>query len=149
MLNTILLLSLLTMTDSQLRKFSSDEVNRVLIQTPSELFELNKSRSQWSLIKPEVIETKHIGNDLIWALKGLEFQSTVIPSLRADASGLNKPTFIIRLFKNDQEKVATLKVGKLFDSNQEYLVETDSLQYRVKSKLLDSIPLSLDKFKLK
>ena len=141
--------SLHELRNKKLLKFSSEEVNKILIQTPDELFELNKSRSQWNLIKPEVIKTEHIGNDLIWALKELEFHSTVTPSLATNISGLDKPSFTIRLFKNGQEKVATLKVGKLFDPEQEYLVETGNLQYRVKSKFLDSIPLSLSKFKLK
>ena len=141
--------SLHELRNKKLLKFSSEEVNKILIQTPDELFELNKSRSQWNLIKPEVIKTEHIGNDLIWALKGLEFHSTVTPSLATNISGLDKPPFTIRLFKNGQEKVANLKVGKLFDPEQEYLVETGNLQYRVKSKFLDSIPLSLSKFKLK
>ena len=139
--------SLHELRNKKLLKFSSEEVNKILIQTPDELFELNKSRSQWNLIKPEVIKTEHIGNDLIWALKGLEFHSTVTPSLATNISGLNKPSFTISLFKNGKEKVATLKVGKLFDAEQEYLVETGNLQYRVKSKFLDSIPLSLSKFK--
>ena len=141
--------SLHELRNKKLLKFSSDEVNKILIETPDKLFELNKSQSQWSLIRPEVIKTEHIGNDLIWALKGLEFHSTVTPSLAANISGLNKPSFTIRLFKNGQEKVATLRVGKLFEPEQEYLVETGNLQYRVKSKFLDSIPLSLGKFKLK
>ena len=141
--------SLHELRNKKLLKFSSEEVNKILIQTPDELFELNKSRSQWNLIKPEVIKTEHIGNDLIWALKELEFHSTVTPSLATNISGLDKPSFTIRLFKNGQEKVANLKVGKLFDPEQEYLVETGNLQYRVKSKFLDSIPLSLSKFKLK
>ena len=141
--------SLHELRNKKLLKFSSEEVNKILIQTPDELFELNKSRSQWNLIKPEVIKTEHIGNDLIWALKELEFHSTVTPSLATNISGLNKPSFTIHLFKNGEEKVATLKVGKLFDPEQEYLVETGNLQYRVKSKFLDSIPLSLSKFKLK
>ena len=141
--------SLHELRNKKLLKFSSEEVNKILIQTPDELFELNKSRSQWNLIKPEVIKTEHIGNDLIWALKELEFHSTVTPSLATNISGLDKPSFTIRLFKNGQEKVATLKVGKIFDPEQEYLVETGNLQYRVKSKFLDSIPLSLSKFKLK
>jgi len=141
--------SLHDLRNKKLLKFSSDQVNQVLIQTPDELFELTKNQSQWILKKPEVIETKHIGNDLIWALKGLEFNSTITPSLPANISGLKKPSFTIRLFKNNQEKVASLKVGKLFGPEQEYLVETGNMQYRVKSKFLDSIPLSLEKFKQK
>jgi hypothetical protein len=141
--------SLHDLRNKKLLNFSSDEVNRILIQTPEELFELKKNRAQWSLEKPEKIKTKHIGNDIIWALKGLEFNSTITPSLPADISGLNTPSFTIHLFKNGQKEVAALRVGKLFNSEQEYLVETANLQYRVKNKFLDSIPLSLDKFKLK
>ncbi|PIP73549.1 MAG: hypothetical protein COW89_02410, partial [Nitrospinae bacterium CG22_combo_CG10-13_8_21_14_all_47_10] len=60
---------------------------------------------------------------------------------------LDSPSFTIRLFKDEQKEVASLKVGKLFE--QEYIVEVENKQYRVKNKFLNSIPLSLDKFKLK
>jgi hypothetical protein len=133
--------------NKKLLKFVNDEVNRILIQTPTQLFELTKKGPQWVLEKPEKIKTKHIGNDLIWALKELEFNSTITQPLPMDLSGLNTPTFTVRLFKNNHQEVSTLKVGKFFDSEQEYLVETGGLQYRVKNKFLDSIPLSLDKFK--
>jgi hypothetical protein len=122
-------------------------VNKIVIQTPDQLFELRKSGPQWSLEKPEKIKTEHIGNDLIWTLKGLEFNSIITPPLPANLSGLNSPLFTIRLFKNDE--ISALKVGKMFKPEQEYLVEVANQQYRVKNKFLDTIPLSLDKFKLK
>ena len=133
--------------NKKLLKFESDDVTKVLIHTAAEVFELKKSGPQWSLVKPEKIKIEHIGNDLVWAMKGLEFDSLVTPPLSTDLSGLNPPTFTITLFKNDQEVVATLKTGKHFEQEQEYLVEVNNLQYRVKDKYLDSIPLSLDNFR--
>lgn len=141
--------SLHDLRNKKILRFQSDEVKKVLIQTPEKLFELRKNGPQWSLEKPEKIKIEHIGNDLVWTLKGLEFSSIITPSLPANLSGLNAPSFSIRLFKNNEEEVAYLKVGKFFDSEQEYLVETENRQYRITDKSLDSIPLSLNKFKLK
>ena len=141
--------SLHDLRNKKILRFESAEANKVLIQTPENLFELRKNGPQWSLVKPEKIKIEHMGNDLVWALKGLEFSSKIIPALPTNLSGLDAPKFTLRLFKNHEKEIATLKVGKSFDSEQEYLVETGNLQYRVKNKSLDSIPLSLDKFKLK
>ena len=141
--------SLHDLRNKKILRFESTKVNKVLIQTPENLFELRKNGPQWSLEKPEKIKTDHIGNDLVWTLKGLEFSSIITPPLPANLSGLDAPTFTLQIFKNNEEEIATLKVGKFFVPEQEYLVETGNLQYRVKSKSLDSIPLSLDKFNLK
>ena len=141
--------SLHDLRNKKILRFESAEVNKVLIQTPENLFELRKNGPQWSLEKPEKIKTDHIGNDLVWTLKGLEFSSIITPPLPANLSGLDSPSFTLRIFKNNEEEIATLKVGKFFVPEQEYLVETGNLQYRVKSKSLNSIPLSLDKFNLK
>jgi hypothetical protein len=141
--------SLHDLRNKKILRFESDEVNKVLIQTSENLFELRKKGPQWSLEKPETIKTDHIGNDLVWMLKGLEFSSIITHPLPPNLSGLDSPTFTLQIFKNNEEEIATLKVGKFFAPEQEYLVETRSLQYRVKRKSFDSIPLSLDKFKLK
>ena len=141
--------SLHDLRNKKILRFESEEIKKVLIQTPEKLFELRKNGPQWSLENPEKIKIEHIGNDLVWTLKGLEFSSKIPPPLPTNLSGLNAPSFTIRLFNNDEDEVASLKVGKFFDSEQEYLVESGNLQYRVKNKSLDSIPLSLNKFKLK
>ncbi len=138
--------SLHDLRNKKLLQFESAEVDKILIQTPEKIFDLRKSGPQWSLEKPEKIKAEHIGNDLIWILKGLEFSSIVTPPLPANVSGLDSPLFTIRLFK--QNEVAALKVGNLFEPEQEYLVEVGNRQYRVKNKFLDAIPLNLGKFKL-
>ncbi|MZH40631.1 MAG: hypothetical protein F3740_02275 [Nitrospinae bacterium] len=136
------------MRNKKLLKFESDDVNKIHIQTADEVFELEKSGPQWSLVKPKTSKVEHFGNDLVWTLKGLEFNSPVSPLLSPEVSGLNSPEFTITLFKNMQE-VASLKIGKLFEQDQEYLVEANNLQYRVKEKYLDSIPSNLSKIRSK
>jgi hypothetical protein len=139
--------SLYDLRNKKLFEFESDEVNKILIKTPEMLFELEKNDSEWLLEKPEKLKTKHIGQDLVWSLKALEFASIVFPPLSANLAGLNTPSFTMSLWKNDQEEIITLKVGKLFEKEQEYIVQANNQQYRVKNKTLDSIPLTLDKFK--
>ena len=134
--------------NKKLLKFESNDVNKIHIQTADEVFELEKSGPQWSLVKPKTRKVEHFGNDLVWTLKGLEFNSPVSPLLSPEVSGLNSPEFTITLFKNMQE-VASLKIGKLFEQDQEYLVEANNLQYRVKEKYLDSIPSNLNKIRSK
>jgi hypothetical protein len=69
--------SLHDLRNKKILRFESTKVNKVLIQTPENLFELRKNGPQWSLEKPEKIKTDHIGNDLVWTLKGLEFSSII------------------------------------------------------------------------
>ena len=136
--------SLHDLRNKKLLEFKNDEVNKILIKTSDKLFELRKKESEWHLEKPEQIKTGHIGRDLIWTLKGLEFNSIVTPPLSENLAGLDAPSFTISLWKNELEKVSTLTVGKLFE--QEYIVQTGNQQYRVKHKFLESIPLALKKF---
>jgi len=138
--------SLHDLRNKKLLEFKNDEVNKILIKTSDKLFELRKKESEWHLEKPEQIKTGHIGRDLIWTLKGLEFNSIVTPPLSENLAGLDAPLFTISLWKNAQEEIATLTVGKLFEPEQEYVVQTGNRQYRVKHKFLGSIPLNLKKF---
>ena len=133
--------------NKKILEFESSEVNKILLTTPDNLFELEKNDSEWHLEKPEKLETQHIGHDLLWSLKGLEFKSIVSPPLSEKLAGLDTPTFTISLWKNDQVNISTLKVGKLFEKEQEYIVQAGNQQYRIKNKSLDSIPRTLGKFR--
>ena len=95
------------------------------------------------------MKTPHIGRDLVWALQSLEFSSIVTPPLADDLSGLNPPLFTIRLWDTDQKQIVTLRVGKFFDAEQEYMVQVENNpnQYLIKDKFIDSIPLKLEDFK--
>ena len=139
--------SLYDLRNKKILEFESSEVNKILLTTPDNLFELEKNDSEWHLEKPEKLETQHIGHDLLWSLKGLEFKSIVSPPLSEKLAGLDTPTFTISLWKNDQVNISTLKVGKLFEKEQEYIVQAGNQQYWIKNKSLDSIPRTLGKFR--
>ncbi|MBT4898666.1 MAG: DUF4340 domain-containing protein, partial [Nitrospina sp.] len=83
--------SLHDLRNKKLLEFKNDEVNKILIKTSDKLFELRKKESEWHLEKPEQIKTGHIGRDLIWTLKGLEFNSIVTPPLSENLAGLDAP----------------------------------------------------------
>jgi hypothetical protein len=139
--------SLYDLRNKKILEFDNNVVNKILIQTSEKNFVLRKTNNEWNLEKPEKIKTQHIGRDLVWALKSLEFNSIVAPPLDENLAGLDTPLFTISIWKDNQEKIATMEVGKHFDKEQEYIVQTDKRQFRIKSKFLDSIPLTLDNFK--
>jgi hypothetical protein len=139
--------NLYDLRNKKLLEFESTEVNKIGIKTPNELFELMKRDTEWNLEKPEKIKTQHIGHDLIWTLKGLEFKSIIDPPLPENLAGLDTPAITISLWGSDQREVATLKIGKFLDKEQEYIAQTGNQQYRIKNKYIDSIPLSIEKFK--
>ena len=141
--------SLQDLRNNKLLEFASDEVSKIAIQTADQLFELHKDEAEWSLETPQKMKTPHIGRDLVWALQSLEFNSIVTPPLADNLSGLNPPLLTIRLWDTEQKKIVTLRVGKFFDAEQEYMVkvENNPNQYRVKNTFLNSIPLKLEDFK--
>ena len=141
--------SLQDLRNNKLLEFASDEVSKIAIQTADQLFELHKDEAEWSLETPQKMKTPHIGRDLVWALQSLEFNSIVTPPLADNLSGLNPPLFTIHLWDTEQKKIVTLRVGKFFDAEQEYMVkvENNPNQYRVKNTFLNSIPLKLEDFK--
>lgn len=137
--------------NKKLFHFETEGINKILIETQQTQFALQKSGASWSMLKPEKMKIKEfLGNDLVWAMKGLEFQTLVEPSLPLDSLGLAPPSYKISLWKSESEKIAELQVGNLDDKSQEhYVLAADkSVPYRVKKKYLGAIPLELQKFKI-
>ncbi len=137
--------------NKKLFHFETEGINKILIETQQTQFALQKSGASWSMLKPEKMKIKEfLGNDLVWAMKGLEFQTLVEPSLPLDSLGLAPPSYKISLWKSESEKIAELHVGNLDDKSQEhYVLAADkSVPYRVKKKYLGAIPLELQKFKI-
>ena len=112
---------------------------------------MQKSGSKWSLIKPEKIEIKEfLGNDLLWAMKGMEFESFVETGITPESAGLIPPSYKISLWETKSDKFATLQVGNLDPNGQQYYAQIEGKNgyYQVKKKYLDSFPLELGRFKL-
>ena len=137
--------------NKKLFKFEAEAINKIVIETQQTLFEMQKSGSKWSLIKPEKIEIKKfLGNDLLWAMKGMEFESFVETGITPESAGLIPPSYKISLWETKSDKFATLQVGNLDPNGQQYYaqIEGENGYYQVKKKYLDSFPLELDRFKL-
>ena len=136
--------------NKKLFKFKTDDVNKILIETQKTLFELQKSGSHWNLLKPEKTKIKEIiGNDIIWTLQGMEFESFLKNGSVPASSGLTLPTYKVSLWNNNSEKFVELHVGNSDLSGQKYFAQIEGQKgyYQIKKKYLDSIPLVIDGFK--
>ncbi len=137
--------------DKKLFKFEAEDINKIVIETQQTLFEMQKSGSTWSLLKPEKMEIKNfLGNDLLWAMKGMEFESIVETGIAPESTGLVPVSYKVSLWKTKSEKFAELQVGNLDSNSQQYYAQIEGKKgyYQIKKKYLDSLPRELDKFKL-
>jgi len=137
--------------NKKLFKFEAEDINKIVIETQQTLFEMQKSGSTWSLLKPEKMKIKEfLGNDLLWAMKGMEFESFVETGIAPESAGLVPPSYKISLWKTKLEKFAELQVGNLDTNSQQHYAQIEGKNgyYQVKKKYLDSFPLELKRFKL-
>lgn len=137
--------------NKKLFKFESEDINKIVIETQQTLFEIQKSGSTWNLFKPEKMKIKEfLGNDLLWAMKGMEFESFVETDTAPEIAGLVPPSYKVSLWKDKSEKFTELQVGNLDRNSQKYYAHIDGKNgyFQIKKKYLDSIPLELDTFKL-
>jgi len=136
--------------NKKLFKFKTNNVNKIVIETRKTLFELKKSGSQWNLLKPEKTKIKEIiGNDILWTMQGIEFESFMEMDSAPASSSLTPPIYKVSLWKNNTEKFAELHVGNSDPNGQNYFaqIEGQTGYYKIKKKYLDAIPLTLDRFK--
>ena len=136
--------------NKKLFKFETNDVNKIVIETQKTLFELQKSDSHWNLLKHEKTKIKkNIGNDILWTLQGIEFESFLKAGNAPESSGLISPTYKVSLWKNDSTKFAELQVGNLSPNGKNYFAKIKGQlgYYQIKKKYLDTIPLTLDRFK--
>ena len=90
-----------------------------------------------------------IGNDILWTMQGMEFESFMETGSAPASSSLMLPIYKVSLWKNNTEKFAELHVGNSDPNGQNYFaqIEGQTGYYKIKKKYLDAIPLTLDRFK--
>ncbi|MZH04662.1 MAG: DUF4340 domain-containing protein [Nitrospinae bacterium] len=136
--------------NKKLFNFKTDDANQIVIKTSKTLFELQKSGSNWNLVKPEEIEIKEfLAKDLLWTMKGMEFESVFESGAPPESTGLTPPAYTVRIW-NDEQKMAELMVGNVDPASKQYYAQIgeENGYYRIKKKYLDSIPLDLNSFKV-
>jgi len=137
--------------DKKLFKFETDDINKIVIATQKNHFELLKSGTNWSLLKPDEMEIKEfLAKDLLWTMKGMEFELFDETDILPESTGLTTPTYKISIWKNSTDKIAELQVGNIETNSQQYFarIEGKNGYYRIKKKHLDPIPLNLNRFKV-
>lgn len=144
--------SLHDLKNKKLLNFEKDAVQKISIEYPDKNFELEKSGKGWNLTKPEKIKKvkEFLGNDVLWFLNGLEYESIVEPPIEDQDSGLSQPTVSVTVWTGKDSKMAgKIVVGKKIENKAEYYarVEGNSNLYTLKARLLESLPKDVEKFK--
>jgi hypothetical protein len=145
--------SLHDLKNKKLLNFEKDAVEKISLEYPDKIFELEKSNNEdWSLTKPEKIKTIQgfIGKDILWSLNSLEYESIVEPASMDKDYGLSQATVTVSVWTGKDSKVAgKVIVGKQVENKPEYFarVEGDPNLYRIKARLLESLPKDVQKFK--
>jgi len=143
--------SLHDLKNKQLLSFRKEEIETIRIEYPNQTFELRRQNKNWNLTQPETIQNvkEFIGNDILWSLNNLEYQSVVSPPLAPKESGLDQPSVAVTLTEKKGQKTSRVVVGRKVKNKAEYYARVDGSSdlYIIKSRFLDSLPKGLQKFK--
>ena len=143
--------SLHDLKNKKLLSFKKDEIEKILIEVPGKVFELQKQKKDWILTQPEKIKNVKgfIGNDILWSLNNLEYESIIDPPLDDKDSGLDQPTVSVTLWKDAGQKMGRVVVGKKVKDKAEYYARVDGVPglYTVKKRFPETLPKDLQKFK--
>ncbi|MDA0692778.1 MAG: DUF4340 domain-containing protein [Nitrospinae bacterium] len=142
--------SLHDLKNKQLLSFKKEEVEKISIEYPRQSFELQRQGKTWNLTQPETIKNvkEFIGNDILWSLNNLEYESVVSPPLDVKESGLDQPTVSVTIRKEKGQQIGLVIVGKKVKDKAEYYARVDGVSdlYTIKSLFLESLPKDLQKF---
>ena len=143
--------SLHDLKNKKLLNFDKDAVHKISIEYPDKTFEMEKAGNDWNLEKPEKIKNikAFLGNDIIWSLNGLEYESIVDPPLGDNDSGLSQPTVSVTVWTNKGPEGGRIIVGKKVEDKAGYYARVDgnSDLFRIKARLLESLPKEIERFK--
>ncbi|NIP99153.1 MAG: DUF4340 domain-containing protein, partial [Nitrospinaceae bacterium] len=99
--------------ENKLMEFDPDKVAHILLEYPEKTFELEKQGKKWILTQPQTMEDipPFIGNDVLWTLSHLEYESKRDAPPAPSDTRLDQPYLKIRLRDSRQKSVAELNVG--------------------------------------
>ena len=137
--------------DRQLVSVESEKVNSIVLKYPDKTFELERSPTGWTLIKPEKIENlkPFIGNDILWTLNSLQFENKS-PSKGSQKTGFDSPALTVSVSDEQGSELAKVIVGGSVEGTSLRWARTENPDQKVhiKNRFLNEIPGTLEKFKL-
>jgi hypothetical protein len=146
--------SLHDLKDRTLLGFKKEKVERVEVRYPNQTFELKRSGTGWRLTQPERVDPIQgfIGNDILWTLNALEFESVVSSPPGGEVMGFNRPQLRVDLWDKNNQSQGHVEVGNPVPESLglHYLrVGEKAGTYTIKKRFLDEIPDNINKFKKK
>ena len=145
--------SLNDLKDKTLLEFNKDEVRQIKILKPEQTFVLKKFEKKWNLTQPEKLDAvpDFIGNDILWTLNSLEFESALSTDPGDMITGLGQPRLAVELLDKKDRVLAHMMVGgAVVKSPDLYYIQTTSNPtiYTVNKRILSEIPGNINKFKV-
>ncbi len=138
--------------DRQLVSVESEKVKSIVLKYPEKTFELERSPTGWTLIKPEKIENlkPFIGNDILWTLNSLQFENKSSSTTGSQNPGFDSPALTVSVSDEQGNALARVIVGETVEGTPFRWAKTGntSQSVQIKNRFLDEIPGTLEKFKL-
>ena len=140
--------------DRTLVHFNNAEVQTIKIRNSEQSFILKKSANKWKLTQPKSIGSiqSFIGNDILWTLNSLEFESAFTIDPGNALTGLNQPLLSVELLNKKDVVLAYLAVGKgITKSPKLHYVKVgkDPRVYTTKKRIFKELPSNINSFKPK
>ena len=146
--------SLHDLKDRTLLGFKKEEIERIEVRYPNQTFELKRSGTGWNLTQPERVDSIQgfIGNDILWTLNALEFESIVSSPPGDEVTGFNHPQLRVYLWDKNNQSQGRVEMGNPVPESPglHYLRAGEKSEtYTIKKRFLDEIPSNINKFKKK
>ncbi|KMP12660.1 hypothetical protein UR09_00720 [Candidatus Nitromaritima sp. SCGC AAA799-A02] len=138
--------------DRTLLKFKTEDVKKIELHNPKQTFILERTGKNWRLAQPERIDPipEFIGNDILWTLNSLQFETVVSSPAGDSATGFTHPRLTVKLWDKKDRSLGQVVVGGPVDKAPErhYLrVNQEAKVYTIKKRFLQEIPDNINKFK--
>jgi len=137
--------SLHDLKDRTLFEFKNDQVREIQINNNKKAFILKNSKNRWTLTLPKSsnpIES-FIGEDILWTLSSIEFESSLLIDPGNAVTGMAKPQASIKLVGQNGVLLAHIMMGNFVPKSPElrYLkvVNNPRAVYTTKKRFLDDI----------
>ena len=137
--------SLHDLKDRALFEFKNDLVQEIQIRNNKKTFILNKSKNKWTLTLPKSSNSieSFIGEDILWTLSSIEFESSLLIDPGNAVTGMAEPQSSIKLLGQNGALLAHAMIGNFVPKSPElqYLkvVNNPSAVYTIKKRFLDDI----------
>ncbi|CAI2719072.1 DUF4340 domain-containing protein [Nitrospina watsonii] len=139
--------------DRKLLAVDAEQVARIVLEYPDRTFQLKRSGQDWSLSQPEIIDPvpAHVGKGIVWTLNNLEFETSLSPEQAPEETGLQPPVLRVTVENRDKQPLARIHVGRAGPEGTLHYARVDGKPglYQIKSRFLDEIPATLDRFREK